>query len=245
MRIAIVDDLDDDRELLFGRLCEWAEHNCVSLLCPPDRYRSGEELLECFAEKNYDIIFLDVYMGSGITGMETAYRIRETDSKCRIVFTTTSTEFAVESYEVDSSYYLVKPYDVQRLDMALLRCGADIIESKQYFAVQTKEGEKRIHIHDISYTEYEGRQIAVNYKDGSVQRIPMKHGELCELLLKYPYFCDCIKGILVNFEAVDKITDDSFLLLGGQTIPISRLKYRAVREQFLDFTYSRARGVRA
>ncbi len=242
MKIAIVDDLDSDRELLYSRLCDWAERNSVPLVPLPDRFTCGEELLESFEEGCYDIIFLDVYMGDGITGMQTAYRLREKDTKCRIIFTTTSTEFAVESYEVASSFYLVKPYEAARLESALQRCGADIIEREQFFSVQTKEGEKRIHLHDIAYTEYEGRQIAVTYKNGESIRIPMKHGELSELLLQYPYFCDCIKGVLVNFEAVDKITEDSFQLHGGKLIPISRLKYRTVREQFLSYVYSRTRG---
>ncbi len=242
MRIAIVDDLDSDRELLFSRLCSWAERTNVPLAPLPDRFTSGEEFLESFSEGLYDLVFLDVYMGEGITGMQTAYRLRETDSHCRIIFTTTSPEFAVESYEVSSSFYLVKPYEAARLEFALQRCGADIIEREQFFAVQTKEGEKRIRLHDIAYTEYEGRQVAVTYKNDEVIRIPIKHGELSENLLKYPYFCDCIKGVLVNFEAVDRIGEDSFLLHCGKSIPISRLKYRTVREQFLNYMYSRTRG---
>ncbi len=241
MRIAIVDDLEADRELLYKRLCSWAERTNVPLAPLPDKFSSGEEFLETFTEGCYDIVFFDVFMGDGMTGMQTAYCLREKDSQCRIIFTTTSPDFAVESYEVASSFYLVKPYEAERLEAALRRCGADIIEREQFFSVKTKDGEKRIRLHDIAYTEYEGRHIAVTYKDGETHRIPMKHGELSEQLLKYPYFCDCIKGMLVNFEAVDKITEDSFLLHGGKCIPISRLKYRAVREQFLSYMYSRTR----
>ena len=70
----------------------------------------------------------------------------------------------------------------------------------------------------------------------------MSQRDFSALLLPYPYFCDCIKGVLVNLEAVDKLLEDRFLLRGGVSIPISRLKYREVREQFLRFSYARVRG---
>ena len=62
------------------------------------------------------------------------------------------------------------------------------------------------------------------------------------LLLAFPYFCDCMKGMLVNFESVEKLTPDSFILSGGIQLPISRLKYRDVREKFFDWSFAQARG---
>lgn len=47
----------------------------------------------------------------GITGMETAKRVRKMDHDCRIIFITTSPEFAVESYDVSASFYLLKPIE--------------------------------------------------------------------------------------------------------------------------------------
>ncbi len=73
-----------------------------------DRFSSGEDFLGAFTPGKYDLIFLDIYM-DGITGMETAKRIRQTDHDCRIIFITISPEFAVESYNVNASFYLLKP----------------------------------------------------------------------------------------------------------------------------------------
>ena len=70
----------------------------------------------------------------------------------------------------------------------------------------------------------------------------MSQGDFAALLLAFPYFCDCMKGMLVNLEAVDKLLEDRFLLKSGETVPISRLKYRQVRERFLAYTYARVRG---
>ena len=61
-------------------------------------------------------------------------------------------------------------------------------------------------------------------------------------LLPYPWLCDCMKGILVNFEEVDKLLDDRFMLKNGTSIPISRLKYQDVREQYIRYSYDLVRG---
>ena len=65
----------------------------------------------------------------------------------------------------------------------------------------------------------------------------MSQKEFAQLLQPYDWFCDCIKGILVNFEDVYKLMDDRFLMKCGASIPISRLKYHEVREKYLNYTY--------
>lgn len=241
LRIAIVDDVSSDREQIKDDVCRWAEERQAALDSPPALFQNGEEFLAGFCADLYDIIFLDIYM-DGIDGMATARRIREIDTVCRLIFITTTADFAVDSYEVDSSWYLVKPYSADKLNAALDRCGSLFLEAEKFITVPAKYGEQRLRLHDIAYTEYENRKIHVYFKDGCETFVPMKQGDFAAMLLAYPYFCDCMKGLLVNFEAVDKLLEDSFLLHGGCRIPISRLKYREVRERFFEFSYAQARG---
>ena len=111
MRIAIVDDLSADSEALRKLLCRWASEQGIPLVPSPVILESGEALLAHFAPNAFDIIFLDIYM-TGITGMEAARKIREQDTHCQLIFTTTTGEYAVDSYEVGAAYYLVKPFSV-------------------------------------------------------------------------------------------------------------------------------------
>ena len=107
MNIAIVDDLKTDSDRLVGFIDTYMkQHNLQYGTL--DRFSSGEDFLGAFTPGKYDLSFLDIYM-DGITGMETAKRIRQTDHDCRIIFITTSPEFAVESYNVNASFYLLKP----------------------------------------------------------------------------------------------------------------------------------------
>lgn len=107
LRIAITDDLNSEREKLSSAII--APFSKVGLnVGNIDEYTSGEELLRQFSAGRYDLIFLDIYMG-GMSGVETAKRIRALDKNVMLVFVTTSNEFASESYAVKANFYLLKP----------------------------------------------------------------------------------------------------------------------------------------
>lgn len=55
-----------------------------------------------------DIIFLDVIM-PGENGISVAREIRQQDSSVKIIFLTSSTDYAVESYTVQAYFYQTKP----------------------------------------------------------------------------------------------------------------------------------------
>ena len=58
----------------------------------------------------------------------------------------------------------------------------------------------------------------------------MENCDFDQMLLPFDWFCDCMKGVLVNFEDVHKLQSDHFDMKCGATIAISRLKYSDVRE---------------
>ena len=221
MNIAIVDDRKTDSDRLVGFIDTYAEQHRLQWGAM-DRFSSGEEFLGAFTAGKYDLIFLDIYM-DGITGMETAKRIRRADHGCR-------------------TFYLLKPIEKNGVFAALDRCGLQDAERTRAVEVATHFGKTVLPVHDISYTEYVRRQVFIHLKNGQDMEVSMSQKDFSALLLQYPWFCDCIKGILVNFEDVDKLLEDRFLLKSGIQIPISRLKYRNVREQFLEYSYSKVRG---
>lgn len=241
MRIAVIDDLPSDRQRLAADISLWAETQSLPLDSMPDQFENGEAFLKHFSVGKYDVIFLDIYM-DGINGMDTARQIRESDTSCRLVFITTTSEFAVESYDLDSSWYLVKPYSYEKLSHALSRCCASWQKQNEFLLVSGKKGAEKLPLHQIAWTEYVNRRVCVHFKNGLETYVSMRQMDFSESLLSYPFFCDCMKGVIVNFEAVKKLLEDCFLLENGERIPISRLKYRQVREQFLEYSYARARS---
>lgn len=71
---------------------------------------SVEDLVAYYEDEDmdFDIVFLDIYM-DGDNGIKTAQKIRKFDSQCKIIFTTTSTDYALDSFKVLPFNYLTKP----------------------------------------------------------------------------------------------------------------------------------------
>lgn len=59
-----------------------------------------------------DIILLDIVMPL-LNGMDTARELRAQDTAVKIIFLTSSPEFALESYEVRAQDYLLKPHHLR------------------------------------------------------------------------------------------------------------------------------------
>lgn len=237
--IAIVDDIRRDAELLAETVEAYMSVHSIS--CGKAKlFASGEDFLRDFKPAVYNILFLDIYM-TGMSGMDTAHDIRKLDSECSIIFVTTSPDFAVDSYEVNADYYLLKPVNREQVFRALDRCDVNLMERNRYVLVPSHDLEYKLFLHDISYTEYINRRILVHMQDKSIVEINMSQRDFSLLLLQHYWFCDCIKGVLVNLEDVYKLLNDRFVMKSGASIPISRLKYNDVREKYLDYSFKALR----
>lgn len=73
----------------------------------------GEDLLARHAASRADIIMLDMIMPL-VNGMDAARELRQSDTAVRLVFLTSSPEFALESYKVRALDYLLKPVTYER-----------------------------------------------------------------------------------------------------------------------------------
>lgn len=133
--IAICEDNESDVEILLKRLREiCGELNVV--MCA-DVFRTGEDFLAASRERGYDIAFMDIYL-DGINGIEAA---KNTGKPCRFVFTTISTEHAVEAFGLNAAHYLVKPVSKENVFEALSRCISSL-SGKNTPILSIKSGKK-------------------------------------------------------------------------------------------------------
>ncbi len=107
MRIAIVDDIAAERDNLKARLN--AQLARLSLDAGVFPFASGTDFLSAAGKEGFDMVFLDIYMDHE-NGVDTAKALRRFDTDCLIVFTTTSTDHALDGFRVRAFHYLVKPY---------------------------------------------------------------------------------------------------------------------------------------
>ena len=78
--------------------------------------KNGREALEIFAREAPQVAVLDIEM-PGLTGLEVARKIRETDKNCAILFLTGFDKFdyARQAISVRALDYLLKPYREEKL----------------------------------------------------------------------------------------------------------------------------------
>ena len=89
-------------------------------------FRSPLDLLaEIERGVRFDILLLDILM-PGENGIDAAAEIRSYDSDIKIIFLTSSPEFAVQSYTVGAYFYQLKPIGAESfyrlMDSVLATC---------------------------------------------------------------------------------------------------------------------------
>ena len=157
MRIAIVDDLAAERALLKDRLEQQLHRRNVQ--ADILEYESGETFLEAARKAPFTAAFLDIYM-DGMTGMEAAKKLRKTNTDCLLFFTTTSTDHALEGFQVRALHYLVKPFTEADIDALTDELLARIPQPDKYI--------KKIIIHAPDKSDGKRRQkveIIFNFVD--------------------------------------------------------------------------------
>jgi DNA-binding LytR/AlgR family response regulator len=78
---------------------------------------NGFEALQLLDRLNPELVFLDIQM-PGLTGLEVA---RQTTNRCHVVFVTAYDAHAVAAFEQGAIDYVLKPYSVERLALAVSR----------------------------------------------------------------------------------------------------------------------------
>lgn len=237
MRIALVDDeitqIQHLQGLLTAELSTLMHHTPHKI----DTFCSGPEFLARWKEGSYDVIVLDIFMG-GMTGVDVAKQIRQTDAEVKLVFCSRSNEFAAESYQVNAQYYLVKPATAGSVSNMMKRLNLDLMQRQE--TVTLPDGYE-VPLRQIVFTEYFNHVVYVHLKGGEVHRLRTNHNTMEQLLCPCGYIFSPGKGLLLNFYELTDTTDDSALMSDGTTLPISRRKHKEFFAAYTKFRFQKMR----
>ncbi len=118
--------------------------------------------------ENYDLLLLDVQM-PGLNGIEAAREIRQKNEQIKIVFLTSSPEYAVESYSVQATNYLLKPATKDRLFPILDQIFDLLRKPEAALTVQNRGSVFRLPYGKIEYMEVISKTIYFHLADGSIK----------------------------------------------------------------------------
>lgn len=201
------------------------------------------ELLCLVREKKYipDLIFMDIYLPDQKRdflplGMKAAKELRQMKYKGKIVFLTTSREYALEAFDVDALQYLVKPVSEEKffslLNGLLHETGE---ERKKYILLRIEGKFVRVSLNDIVYCEAQGKTQCLHLTDGAHCILRMTMTELYEQLSQYQEFVRIGVAFIVNLGYVMSLNAKEICMDNGEKIYLPRGTYKGLREQYFNY----------
>lgn len=238
MKIAIC---DDDRNELFKNthlVKEFFNNGFVDGEVEVIGFENSAELItQTDNGKHFDIFLLDVMMPT-LNGIELAAEIRSYDTVAKIIFLTSSAEFAVKSYSVGAFNYLLKPVQKSELFSVLEKACCDISYNlKEYIMVKTQNELSKVFFHTLIYVEVIGRMVYFYQKNGIVVVCTNSISQVEEKLLIDKRFIKTHRSFIVNMDFIKTLTKDGFITISNQFIPVSRNVYKEVKQAFFEYLF--------
>lgn len=179
----------------------------------------------------------------GMTGMEAAKKLRETNTDCLLVFTTTSTDHALEGFQVRALHYLVKPFTEEDIDALTDELLARVPQPDKYMELKVDGSEIHLRYQDIVYAEHFAHLIYVHttVQKTLATRQPFK--TFIAPLRDDSRFFVCGRGVIVNLEHAEDFEDAAFRMADGSCVFVSQDLLKSARQAFMEFLLQRGRMV--
>lgn len=247
MNLALVDDLQYDLEYLQKLLLEY-----FSLIHETPQfslYLSGEEFLSTFYPGKFDAVFLDNLM-NGINGMETARRLRNSDSAIPVIFITAEESFALEGYTVQAMDYILKPVSEERLSSVMNRLMG---QKKSRHVIEIKENRitRVLNLDEVLYVRSVGHFLEIQTTAGTLKPYMTLESFLSLLQPLGEYgesslglrFQNCCRGYVVCLDHVCSFNASGFLMSDGSNVPVSRPKHKEMKVAYASYLFSKTRNI--
>lgn len=245
MRIAICDDeprcLEQVRSVAEEYMVERAEKqvNCTFFSHP-------EDLLEA-AEKSggFDIYILDIVMPD-LNGIRLGVRLRDAGYDGKIIYLTSSEEYALDSFKVKAFDYLIKPIEKGTFFSAVDEAIAAISAKKdKSIVVKAKERSIRITFDSIAYAALSKRSVTYYLMGGkSVESMSLRtnFSEAVRELLADRRFTLCGASMAVNLDHITEIESEAVVFGTSYKAFLGKKACRELRNTWNEFLFSAEEG---
>lgn len=229
LRIAICDDdeicLKDTKSMLI----RWSA--ATSSLVEIDCFNNGDSLIKESGITPYDIVFLDIIMPL-LNGMDTAKELRDRDKAVKIIFLSSSPEFALQSYSVKATDYCLKPVTYEKLKLVMDYCMAFYRQEAESLTLKTVGGYQKIYLHDIEYLEAQNKRVIIFLNSGQSIEVIQPLYTFESRLSDSKGFFKCHRSYLVYLPNVDYFNNIEIKTKSGRRIPISRGYGKAFQDAY-------------
>ena len=199
-------------------------------------FESAEELLSWMETENSapDVAVLDIEL-EGEDGISLAKKLNALAPGCRIIFLTSYLDYAMDVYEAEHIWFVVKKQAEEYFPAAVKKALRSLAERETVVpALIVSENRRKtvIPIDRILYLSKMGRKGQVVCVDGEYLD---RRGPAALIPAAYrEHFLRCHEGYWVNVGMIAQLDRDCFVLKDGTRIPISRGFKAEARSRFFE-----------
>lgn len=229
MRVSICDDEKSMQTVLEKLIDEYSRMRNIDVAI--DKFDNGHDLIRALNKKEYEIVFMD-YQMDDIDGMETSRLIRSRKNKCVIIFVSAYPEIAVDSYEVDTFRFIVKPINREKLFKAIDDYQKSI-DQDRLLTLKTHDGTWKIKMSEIIYAEAKGKHTIIRTTQNTFEiHIHLKK---IEERLPNEKFCRCQRAYIAGFEHIDRHTNAEIIFDNGERAQIGKVYISKFKKAFQNY----------
>lgn len=234
MKIVICEDETMCSDLLNEYIKRWAREKGVFV--EVFVYNSSEEFIFHFEDdKSIDLIFLDITM-ENMNGIDLARKLRKDRVDVQIIFTTNSTEYVFEGYNVSALNYLVKPLKYIDCYNSLSRV-CMIRNERKYYLCKTAESIFRIPYEEILFIEMSSHNAIITTCYSKYKTRKTMVDIISELDSKI--FIKCHKSYIVNIQHISSISKKCITLYNDTRINASSKYVADVNKLYVKYYSNR------
>lgn len=235
MYVAICDDQPEELEALTNLMQRWqAQHRTAVRY---QAFRNATEMLDAARREPFTLYLLDIMM-PGTDGMAAAREIRTFDDTASIVFLTSSTGFAYESYSVHAIDYLLKPIQADALFPILDRLFQQEQRPQEGLTLKCGSTLVRVPFSQLVCVEIFKKHLYFNLTDGQLREVTGSLKEYEDLLLTRPEFMRVGRSYIVNVLQIRELSPAGIRTFSGKTIPIPRRLYPQIQKEYMQLLFA-------
>lgn len=240
MNIAIVEDLQEDRQWLSHKIKNYMEQHCLTYTLY--EYERAEDFVKALSFHTFSIVFMDIYLDS-MSGMEAAVILRQKTRNCKLIFLTCTDEYLRQGYSVNASHYLIKPVEDSYFLEAMENCHIQPQYTVPYLEFISDGVQVRLDTGRILYINLQGRTVYIHTAQ-HVFTVTSSFSRIIEPLLNDNRFLLCIQGILVNMDYISGHEDSVFILKNGHRLPINLRNRKRILQLYRNYMFDHMGGSR-
>ena len=201
----------------------------------------AEDLLESARKLGgYDIYILDILM-PGMDGIALGKRLREADFEGKILYLSSSQEYAVSAFSVKAYNYILKPIEEPVLTAALHEAVSFMVaHPRRSMMIKTRDAAIRLSVDNIMYAELIRRSIVFHMAGGkTVESTTIRTGfsEAVQELLRDSRFRLCGTSLVVNLRYITMVDTEALTFQDREQLFLSKKVCRDIRSAWWDFWF--------